>query len=204
MDTANENTQVVIPVKPGMATTEFWVALAIQTVAMVQAYAGAISPTAAIYVAAFITAIYTAGRIIVKVFGQVDQGTAAGETSAATPPASPNGFTPKLVLGWILALCLLIPLSGCAQTENQRVAQGAILVGVHADTASWLHDNGITNPEQERVLAELLKTEAKAIHAYYDGIEAGDADAVNKAKSDLATANLKTESELSKYPNPPK
>jgi hypothetical protein len=105
----------------------------------------------------------------------------------------------------LLASCFLLlayGLSGCAQTETNRVAQSMIATTAQAKTALTLHNAGITTPAQEAVIARMLKAEATAEDAYYAAIEAGDSSALATAKAVWATAAAELAAELAKYPVP--
>jgi hypothetical protein len=92
--------------------------------------------------------------------------------------------------------------TGCAQTEENRVAQSVIATKVAADTALHLHAAGVTTPEQERVILGLLRDAARAEDAYYDAIRAGDGAALARAKAAWAVASQRLTAELAKYPVP--
>ena len=126
----------------------------------------------------------------------------------AKPPEDPTGGSSGVIKS-LLVLLLLGALvaspaasTGCAQTEENRVAQSVIATKVAADTALHLHAAGVTTPEQERVILGMLRDAARAEDAYYDAIRAGDGAALARAKAAWAVASQRLTAELAKYPVP--
>ncbi len=93
-------------------------------------------------------------------------------------------------------------VSACARALPPgliRAAQSVIVTTEGAKTAKDLHYAGVTTPEQEKKIAELLDASAKAEDAYYASIRAGDSAALKAAKASWAAASSALAAELAKY-----
>lgn len=134
------------------------------------------------------------------------------EKTALMPPAKApddptggsSGVIKALLVCILMGLGIVSPLAfhGCAQTEENRVAQSVIATKVAADTALHLHAAGVTTPEQELVILGMLRDAARAEDAYYDAIRAGDGAKLAAAKAAWAVASQRLTAELAKYPVP--
>lgn len=120
------------------------------------------------------------------------------------PTGGSSGVIKSLLVALLLGALVMSPAAstGCAQTEENRVAQSVIATKVAADTALHLHAAGVTTPEQERVILGMLRDAARAEDAYYDAIRAGDGAALAQAKAAWAVASQRLTAELAKYPRP--
>jgi hypothetical protein len=110
--------------------------------------------------------------------------------------------TTNLLLAAVLATGLgagACTLSGCAQNETNRAAQGIVMVTAHADAVLALHDAHVLTREQELQLLVLIQAEQAAAKAYYASITAGDPTALAQAKAALSAATAAAAAELAKY-----
>lgn len=120
------------------------------------------------------------------------------------PTGGSSGVIKSLLVALLLVALVMSPAAstGCAQTEENRVAQSVIMTKAAADTALQLHAAGVTTPEQEKVILQLLKAAAEAEDAYFAAIRAEDGAALAAAKAAWAVASQRLAAELAKYPVP--
>lgn len=116
-------------------------------------------------------------------------------------PPNIAGHIPGLIVvaSLLLAIGFASTISGCAQNETNRAAQGMIAVQTHALTVSDLLHNGAITTDQAKAMAKLIHAERDAVNAYYAAIKSGDPRQLAEAKAALAAATSVAALELAKY-----